>query len=73
MNAETTPTPPGETQIKLSYQASSDAVYSIGMIGAMVYYFNRATTPRERAAAFFKGLFWPAFLVYRLFKFLEVE
>lgn len=73
MNVETTPTPPGEQKIKMSYQTSSDAVYSIGMIGAMVYYFNRATTPRERVAAFFKGLVWPAFLVYGLFKFLEKE
>jgi hypothetical protein len=73
MNAETTPTPPGEKKIKMSYQTSSDAVYSFGMIGAMVYFFKCATTPRERVAAFFKGLVWPAFLVYGLFKFLEKE
>jgi hypothetical protein len=73
MNAETTPTPPGEKQIKMSYHTSSDAVYSIGMIGAMVYYFKRATTPQERVTAFLKGLVWPGFLVYELFKFLEKE
>ena len=41
-----------------------DAVYGIGMFGAWVFYFKRATTNQERVAAFFKGLFWPAFLVY---------
>jgi hypothetical protein len=49
----------------------SDAVYGIGLIGAWVYYFRRATTNQERIQAFFKGLFWPAFLVYGLFVFLE--
>ena len=51
----------------------ADAVYSIGMIGAWVYYFRRADTPKERAQAFFKGLVWPAFLVYDLFMFLNKE
>jgi hypothetical protein len=49
----------------------SDAVYGIGLIGAWIYYFRRATTNQERIRAFFKGLVWPAFLVYELFLFLE--
>ena len=51
----------------------ADAVYGIGMIGAWVYYFKRATTTEQRVKAFFKGLAWPAFLVYDLFTFLEQE
>ncbi len=50
-----------------------DAVYGMGMIGAWVYYFRRATTTQQRIQAFFKGLVWPAFLVYDLLTFLEVE
>jgi len=49
----------------------SDAVYGIGIIGAWVYYFKRATTNQERVIAFLKGLVWPAFLVYELFMFLD--
>jgi hypothetical protein len=49
----------------------SDAVYGIGLIGAWVYYFKRAATNQERIQGFFKGLAWPAFLVYELFGFLE--
>ncbi len=49
----------------------SDAVYGIGLIGAWVYYFRRATTTQELVQAFFKGLVWPAFVVYELFVFLE--
>lgn len=51
----------------------ANAVYGIGMIGAWVYYFRRATTNQERLWAFFKGLVWPACLVYALFVFLEKE
>lgn len=50
---------------------SSDPVYGIGIFGAWVYYFKRATTNQERVIAFFKGLVWPAFLVYELLVFLE--
>ena len=49
----------------------SSPVYGIGMIGAWVYYFRRATTNQERIEAFLKGLVWPAFLVYELNVFLE--
>ena len=52
---------------------SMDAVYGIGMIGAWVYYFKRASTTQERIRAFLKGLVWPAFLVYDLLTFLEKE
>ena len=50
-----------------------DAVYGIGMIGAWVYYFRRATTNQERVLAVLKGFVWPAFLVYDLLTFLEKE
>ena len=48
----------------------SDAVYGIGLFGAWAYYLRRATTAQEHIQGFFKGLFWPAFLVYDLFAFL---
>lgn len=53
--------------------SSMDMVYGIGMIGAWVYYFNRATTPQQRGLAFLKGFAWPALLVYSLFEFLEKD
>jgi hypothetical protein len=51
----------------------ADAVYGIGMIGAWVYYFKRASTPKQRGLAFLKGFAWPALLVYALLEFLEKE
>lgn len=51
----------------------SDSVYGLGMIGAWVYYIGRANTPRLRVIGFFKGLVWPAMLVYEILKFLNEE
>ncbi len=56
-----------------SGSGGADAVYGIGLIGAWVFYFKRATTTQERIQAFFKGFAWPAFLVYDLLAFLEKE
>ena len=72
MNTEPTPTKhkhPKPTMIRQG--GGSDTVYAIGLIGAWVYYFRRATTNQERVQAFFKGLVWPAYLIYALFVFLE--
>jgi hypothetical protein len=61
-----------KTEVK--YRGGSpDTVYGMGVIGAWVYYLRRAETWRERAAGLGKGLFWPAFMVYAVLKFLEKE
>lgn len=60
--------PPAKTEIR---GGGVDAVYGIGMIGAWVYYFKRAETTEARIKAFFKGLVWPAFVVYDLLVLLE--
>lgn len=46
---------------------SGDAVYGLGMIGAWVYFWQRADTNGDRALGVLKGLVWPAFLVYEAF------
>lgn len=49
---------------KVRNSGSSGAVYGIGMIGAMVYYIQTATTFWMGVLGVFKALVWPAFLVY---------
>ena len=74
MTTELLPTEQENPKIQMKYQGgSSEAVYGLGLIGAWVYYIGRATTFQEGVLGFFKGLFWPAFLVYRLLEFLEKE
>ena len=75
MTTEPTPTEQEHQKPKDIHQSggSSEAVYGLGLIGAWVFYIGRATTFRQGVAGFFKGLVWPAFLVYDLLKFLDKE
>jgi hypothetical protein len=49
---------------------ASEAVYGLGLIGAWVYYFTHAATFGLGVLGFFKGLVWPAMLVYAALKSL---
>ena len=46
-------------------------VYGLGFIGALVWNWQQAVTPRDRALAVLKSMVWPAFLVYAAFRALE--
>ena len=47
-----------------------DAIYALGIVGAAVFYWQRADTPGARALGVLKGLVWPAFMVYEGFSAL---
>jgi len=49
---------------------ASGAVYGMGMIGAWIYFISHATTFWIGLLGILKGIFWPGFMVYELFKFL---
>ena len=48
-----------------------EAVYGLGLIGALVWYWQQAQNPGERAVGVLKALVWPAFLVYDALKALH--
>lgn len=74
MDTELNPTEQEDRKIKVQYHGgSSETVYGLGLIGAWVYYISRATTFQQGVLGFFKGILWPAFLVYGLLKFLDKE
>ncbi len=50
----------------------SSGVYGLAFIGALVYFIQQATTFWMGVLGFFKALFWPAVLIYKLFEFLKV-
>jgi hypothetical protein len=62
-----------EKEVESHGGGGGGAVYGLGLIGAWVYYFRRVTNFKEGVLAFFKGLVWPAILVYDLLKFFENE
>ncbi len=66
-------TQPEVRKVVVARGGGSDAVYGLGLIGAWMYYFRRATTNEQRIMGFLKGLVWPVFMVYELFKFLEKQ
>jgi len=49
-----------------------DAVYGIGLIGAMVYNIGHAATFGAGVIGFFKAFIWPGFVVYKLMEFLKL-
>jgi hypothetical protein len=50
--------------------AGSDAVYGLGLIGALVYYISTAASFWAGLLGVGKAIFWPAFVVYELLKYL---
>lgn len=50
--------------------SGGDAVYGLGMIGALIYYIQQAEGLIAIIIALLKTILWPAFVVYDLLKFL---
>jgi len=46
-------------------------VYGLGLIGALVYYWQHATGFWAHAGAVLEAILWPAFVVYDLLKHLS--
>ena len=49
---------------------ASDYVYGLGLIGALVWYWQQTDGVAERTLGVLKAIVWPAFLVYEAFKAL---
>lgn len=47
-------------------------VYGMAFIGAAVYFIKHAATFWAGAWGFFKALFWPALLMYKLLEYLKM-
>ena len=45
-----------------------DAVYGLGLIGALVYYWQQADSFGQHVLGILEALVWPAFLVYHAFR-----
>jgi hypothetical protein len=50
----------------------SSGIYGLGLIGALVYFFQHAASFGDGVIGFLKALVWPAFLVYHLFEHLHL-
>ncbi len=52
--------------------AASGSVYGLGFIGAVIYYILHAPTFWWGIVGIIKAVFWPAFLIYRVFVLLHM-
>ena len=73
MSADTNLTSNNGRVRKVRYTSAASApVYGIGLIGALVYYLQHATTFLVGVLGFLKAIIWPAMLVYKLLEFLKM-
>jgi hypothetical protein len=71
MTAETQ-TPRPQTMVKNVYRSGADAVYGLGLIGALIYYIQHATTVVMGVLGVLKAIVWPAMLVYQVLGILKM-
>ncbi len=50
----------------------SGGIYGLAFIGAAVYYIQNAATFWMGVLGFFKALFWPAVLMYKVLELLKM-
>ena len=72
MTAETIGIERERRRTKVIRQGGGEAVYGLGLIGAWVYYLSHAGTFWLGVLGFFKGIVWPAMLIYELVKYLDM-
>jgi hypothetical protein len=73
MTTETTTNEPESRKRRGPYRGgASEAVYGLGLLGAWFYYLTHAATFWMGLTGIFKGVFWPAFLVYAALKYLNM-
>ena len=74
MSDEVTPTEEKEKKVQVQIRNNSTGtIYGLGLIGAWMYYFSRATTNDEKLKAFLKGFVWPVVLVKEALAFFNKE
>jgi hypothetical protein len=73
MTTEPVPTSIEKQKTKVIRQGgASEAVYGMGLIGAWIYFIGHATTFWLGVLGIFKGIVWPAMVVYELLKYLHI-
>lgn len=53
--------------------AGSGALYGIGVIGALIYFLQHATTFLGVVIGIIKSFFWPAIIVYKALELLKIS
>jgi hypothetical protein len=58
--------------INKKYGGGGGAVYGLGLIGALVYFIQTASSFWDGVLGVLQALVWPAFVVYEILKYLKL-
>jgi hypothetical protein len=61
----------GDMRTRVYRSGGGNAVYGLGLIGALVYYIGHAHGFWGVIVGILKAVVWPAFVIYDLLKFLH--
>jgi hypothetical protein len=50
----------------MSSHGSSDAVYGLGFLGAVIYFLQHSANFTDGVVGILKAIVWPAIIVYKL-------
>jgi hypothetical protein len=56
----------------MKHNGTLGTIYGMAFIGAAVYLIHHAVTFWAGVLGFFKALFWPALLMYKLLEYLKM-
>lgn len=48
------------------------SIYGLAFLGALVFYIQQATTFWEGILGFFKAVFWPSMIIYKVLEMLKM-
>ncbi len=66
MTTETGSPKPQSKVVRNIYRGGGDAVYGLGLIGALIYYIEHATSLGMGLLGLLKAIIWPALVIYKV-------
>ncbi len=72
MTTDTTSIGEKERKHPMKHNETCGAIYGMAFIGAAVYYIGNAVSFWAGVLGFFKALFWPAVLIYKVLELLKM-
>jgi hypothetical protein len=72
METTSSPTSPPSKGKSISAGNASNAVYGMGLIGAIVYFIQHASSFWAGALGILEAIVWPAIVVYKVLEFLHL-
>lgn len=60
------------THVQTIKTSSGNAVYCLGVIGAVAYYLQHASSFSDGLWGLFKAFFWPAFFVFKAIEMFHI-